>query len=43
MSVFFRQPNGVLATNGLGDQRATDGQKTATGVIPEHDPDEYIS
>ena len=43
MNVFFRQPNGVLATYGLGDQRATDGQKTATSAIAAHDPDEPIS
>lgn len=32
----------ILAT-ASSDDCATDGQKTATGAIPEHDPDEHLS
>lgn len=33
----------LVQRDGHHYQRATDGQKTATGAIPEHDPDEHIS
>ena len=33
----------LVQRDGHHYQRATDGQKTVTGAIPEHDPDEHIS